>query len=284
MIIDMHTHAFPDKLAPKAIATLRAASRTKPFTDGTVGGLCASMGEARIDLSVVLPVATAARQVPTILDTAIRLRETESQTGVTSFGGIHPDDEHWEADLQRIASAGLRGVKLHPPYQDVDFDDIRYLRILERAGELGLIVVTHAGLDVGVPDDCSAAPEKIRRALHSVGPVRLICAHMGGWRCWQEACELLADTNVYLDTAFALGAMTPDDGVTAPNAELQMLTDEAFLDMVRLFGADRILFGTDSPWGNQSADAARILALPLDEESKQKIMGENAARLLGLLP
>ena len=81
--------------------------------------------------------------------------------GLLYFGCIHPDQPDWRQELDRIAAAGLRGIKLHPVYQGVDFDDVRYLRILERAGELGLIIVTHAGDDIGFPGVVRCSPATV---------------------------------------------------------------------------------------------------------------------------
>ena len=49
MIIDFHTHTFPDKIAAAAIDKLQHASHSKAFTSGTVSGLQASMQRAGID-------------------------------------------------------------------------------------------------------------------------------------------------------------------------------------------------------------------------------------------
>jgi len=281
MTIDFHTHTFPDAIAPRAVEKLQSSSHTRAFTGGTLGDLRASMRAAGIDCSVVLPVATGARQVTHVNDASIRIHEEAARTGVESFGCMHPDFEGWHGELARIADAGIRGVKLHPPYQEVDIDDPRFIRILERCGELGLLAVTHAGLDVGLPGHEEATPEKIARALKAAGPVTLILAHMGGWRCWDRAEELLAGTGVYLDTSFSLGPMTPSgDGFYGAARSLERLSEKDFVRMVHAFGADHILFGTDSPWEDQAAEAARIRALPLTEEEKAAILGGNAQRLL----
>lgn len=284
MIIDFHTHVFPDAIAARAVDKLRASSHTRAFTDGTVSGLRASMAKAGIDASVVLPVATSAKQVQHVNDASIQMNERAGETGVCSFGCMHPDYPDWHDELARIAGAGLKGVKVHPPYQGVDFDDLRYLRVLNRCGELGLIVVTHAGLDVGLPGAEQAAPEKILRAVKAVGPVKLALAHMGGWRCWKRVEDLLTGTGVYLDTSFSLGPMTPgDDGFYPDEESLRRLNEADFLRMIRLFGADHILFGTDSPWDDQAAQLQKIRALPLSEEEIELICGGNAQRLLSPL-
>lgn len=282
MIIDIHTHTFPDKIAAATLDKLKHLSHTIPFTDGTAVGLAASMARAGVDRSVVMPVATSPRQVPHVNDASARMNELGAQTGLLSFGCMHPDFDGWKEELARVRDLGLKGIKLHPQYQDTDFDDPRYLRILDRCGELGLVVLTHAGLDIGMPGKDNCAPEMVARALEQVGPVKLVLAHMGGWRQWDRVEALLPGTGVYLDTSFSLGEITPlDDGHYRPE-DLPLLDEAAFLRMVRRFGPDRILFGTDSPWDDQETALARLRALPLEPAELEAILGGNAKRLLGI--
>lgn len=282
MVVDIHTHTFPDKIAASALRTLQSMSHVVPFSDGTAAGLAASMKAAGVDYSLVLPVATSARQVVHVNDASAQVNASGRETGILSFGCMHPDFPDWKSELARVAELGLRGIKLHPIYQDVDFDDPRYLRILDRAAEVGLIVLTHAGRDIGYPDRVRCAPEMVLHAIRQVGPTPLILAHMGGWRNWDQVEELLADTQVYLDTAFTLGSMTPNgDGYYGP-ADLKRMEEEQFLRMVREFGADRVLFGTDSPWDGQAEALAQFRALPLTQAEQTAILGGNAQRLLGL--
>lgn len=282
MIIDFHTHTFPDNMAADVVRKLSLVSHTRPFTDGTIGGLKASMVSAGIDRSIILPVATNPRQVCGINHSAAALNDTAGESGLWSFGCIHPDYADWRKELSRVAALGLKGIKIHPVYQGVDQDDLRYLRILDRAGELGLIVVTHGGIDIGYPQKDQCSPARIARAVRQVGPVKLVAAHMGGWKNWEEAEALLADTTVYLDTSFSTGAMVPlDDGHYRPE-DLKLLDEERFLKMVRIFGAKRILFGTDSPWSGQRESLDWLRGIALQPSDRDAILGKNAQELLGL--
>ena len=279
MVIDIHTHTFPDKLASTTIPKLEGMSHTRAWLDGTAAGLAASMREAEIDVSLVLPVATSPRQVVHVNDSSARINQAGPETGVYSFGCMHPDFDGFREELARVKALGMKGIKLHPVYQGVDFDDVRTLRILDRAGELGLAVLTHAGLDIGFPGVVHVSPEMVLRAVEQVGPVTLILAHMGGWRCWDQVEALLDRAPVYLDTSYSLGNINPlDDGFYRPE-DLPMLGEAQFVRMVRRFGHTRFLFGTDSPWSSQKESAARIRALPLSEEEKTAILGGNAQRL-----
>lgn len=284
VIIDIHTHTFPDKIASSAIAKLQSVSRTWAFSDGTNAGLSASMARAGVDCSVILPVATSAKQVVHINDSAIRLNERFPETGLLSFGCMHPDFEDWHDELSRIAAQGIKGIKIHPAYQAADLDDIRYLRVLARAAEVGLVVLAHAGVDIGLPDPVYSTPEMALHIQRELGNscCPLILAHMGGWRQWNQVEHMLAETPFYLDTAFSYGSITPMDGAVFTPEEKEMMGQEQFLRFIAAFGARRLLFGTDSPWGDQSADMARIRTLPISEEEKAAILGGNAQALLEL--
>ena len=277
--IDFHTHTFPDKIAEKALASLSAASKTPPFSDGTNDGLLAKMKEAGIGLSVILPVATSPKQVEKINDTAA-LTNQRYAGSLHSFGCMHPLYEHWHDELARIRDLGLKGIKIHPVYQGVDIDDPLFTRILKRCRELDLIVVTHAGQDIGFPGEIRCSPEMIRHAVEETGPFRFILAHMGGWRDWQDVPKYLKDTDVFLDTSFSGGTLTPNDPSEWNEEDLEMLDPEQFTDLIRTFGSDRIVFGTDSPWGDQKASLDWFLSLPLSKEEQNRILYENASILL----
>ena len=277
MIIDMHTHTFPDKIAEKAIEKLKQAGRIVPFTDGTMQGLKDSMQRAGIDYSVVLPVATNPEKVRSMNDVSIAMT---GKDGLIYFGCMHPDCAYWYEELGRIADAGLKGIKIHPVYQGVDIDDECFVRILTRAGELGLTVITHAGDDIGFPGKVHCHPERVVRALKKAGPVRLILAHMGGWKNWRDVEKLLPQENVLIDTSFALGEITPLEAGDYSEEERKLLSKEDFCRIVRAFGSERVLFGTDSPWADQQKSVADILALDLTEKEKENILWRNAKKIL----
>jgi len=277
MIIDFHTHTFPEKIASPALEKLRASSGTVSFTEGTDASLVSSMAEAGIDLSVVLPVATNPEKVHHINEISASLT---GQGALIHFGCLHPNVDDIEAEVRHIASLGLKGVKIHPVYQGVDIDDDRFIRILSACGEAGLIVVTHAGLDIGFPGVVHCSPRMIRRAIGLASPVTLVLAHMGGWRCWDEVAECVADTPAYIDTSFSLGRLTPLGDGRYTDAELEMLSPEDFVSIVRALGAERVLFGTDSPWSDQRSSLEDIKKLPLTDTERRLILGENALRLL----
>ena len=66
MIIDFHTHIFPDKIAKSTISALAERSNGKPSTDGTVEGMTLAMERASADVCVALPVLTKASQFESV--------------------------------------------------------------------------------------------------------------------------------------------------------------------------------------------------------------------------
>ena len=188
----------------------------------------------------------------------------------------------YKEELKKLHDAGIKGIKLHPAYQNVDLDDIRMLRIIDAASELGLIVLIHAGMDIGIYDHNYSSVSHILKVIDEIHPTKFVLAHMGNWGCWEEVESDLAGAPVYMDTAFAIGAITP-----APYAEKapllsENLTKDAFVRIVKKHGVDKILFATDSPWEDQADYIRRIQEMPLTPEDKANILGVNAAKLLQL--
>ena len=152
MIIDFHTHTFPDKSSEKIVNHLAHTGCIPPHTDGSVIGLFSSMKEADIDYSVNLPVMTKPGQVEKVNSSLIMQKEYLLDMKIITFGGMHPDYVNYKEELLRLKQAGIPGIKLHPAYQNVDLDDIRMMRIIDEASSQGLITLVHSGIDIGVDE------------------------------------------------------------------------------------------------------------------------------------
>lgn len=260
MIIDFHTHMFPDKIASATIDYLADICQIAPHTNGTYEGLKAETESSQVDLSVALPIVTKPKQ----FDSINRFASNYQSGNVLSFGSIHPDNDGYKEKLRQIKEMGLKGIKLHPDYQEVYFNDIRYKRIVSYASELGLIVVVHAGKDPKSPDDIHCTPQMSAELLREVQPEKLVLAHMGGNLQWTEVEEYLVGEQVYFDTGVVL----------------DQISQEQFLRMVRNHGAEKILFATDSPWAGQKEYIQLLEQMPLTLDEKEKIFSKNALKLL----
>ncbi len=281
-IIDFHVHTFPEKIAASAIEKLQAKSHTRPFTDGTLSALELSMRESGVSFSILQPVATSPKQVQSINDNAIKINLEHKK--IISFGAMHPEFENFEAELERISQAGIKGIKLHPVYQGLNIDNEKFIKILACACDLDLAILIHAGWDIGFPGNDFAMPERIYNALKKIrGVKKIILAHMGGWRAWDEAEKIFADYDgVYIDTAFSLGNFKPlSDGFYKSPEECEMLSSEKFTKIIKSFGVSRVIFGTDSPWASQKESVENFKALEnLSVKEKNLILYENAASIV----
>ena len=269
MIIDFHTHAFPDKIAGATVDFLAKKANIKPHSDGTVSGLLASLDRAGADIGVNLPVLTKPGQFDSILKFASELNERE-YTGqrIISFGGIHPAEEDIEGRLLAVKNAGILGIKIHPDYQGTYFDDPAYVKIVESAKSLGLIVITHAGFDAAYPGQpIKCTPERVLRLLDKVGGYdKLVLAHIGGNELDAEVYSVLAGLDVYFDTAYSL----------------RSVSEENFKRILEKHGEDKILFGSDSPWRDISEEIDIIRSYKLGKSTEEKIFSKNAIKLLGI--
>ncbi len=280
MIIDFHTHTFPARISADVLAKLSRLSHTKYFTNGSVPDLTASMEEASIDYSVNLPVMTSAEQVEKVNGALIADRDRLFEQGIITFGGMHPGYGDYKKELIRLKENGILGIKIHPAYQSTEIDDIRMMRIIDAASDLGLIVLTHAGIDIGIYDHNYTSVQQVLKIIDEVHPPKFVLAHMGGWGCWEDVERDLLGAPVWFDTAFAIGPITPDDAKSGVPYLNTNLSEDAFMRIVRKHGADQILFATDSPWESQKDYVARIEAMPLNKEEKEMIFSGNARKLL----
>lgn len=261
--IDIHTHAWADTLAAKAIPALieSAGHHLTPHYDGTIAGLTAEMDRTGVDISVVQPVATKPTQVATINDWAASINSER----IIGFGAMHPDLEDAPAEIERMASLGIKGFKMHPEYQCFEPHDPRLEHIWSAAAEHGMIALFHAGADICMPQVRGTA-ESFLRLIEAWPGLTVILAHLGGFQQWRDVALHLRGRRVWLDTAFTLGH----------------LPDEDIVELVTQHGVDRILFGSDGPWTDAAAEIAHLRTLGFSEHELAAILGGNASRLLSI--
>jgi hypothetical protein len=260
-IVDFHVHAFPDDVAQRAIHALLETYQVRAVSDGTISGLVDYMGKSGVDYSVVQPVATKPSQVRSINDWAA----SHTDARVISFGGIHPDFEDVPGEIDRIVSLGLPGIKIQGNWQGVYIDDPA-MRPIYEAAQGRLIVLFHSGEELAPFEEMRATPARLAAVHREFPGLTMVAAHMGGYRMWDEVEEHLLGKDIYFDTS----ACFPKD-----------LPDERFLDLIRRHGAERILFATDSPFGDALADIPRLTQMGLTDRELELIFGGNATRLLG---
>ncbi|MCR5599172.1 MAG: amidohydrolase family protein [Ruminococcus sp.] len=261
---DFHTHAFTDSLAERAISGLAQTSGITPATDGTLSGLRRKMAENGIERAMLLPIATKPSQQATINDWAASVMGG----GIYCCGTVHPDAEDAVAEVERIKTLGLYGVKFHSEYQNFFPDEERLFPIYEKIAELGLIAVFHGGWDPFAGEIVKATPQSFAAVAETFPKLKIVAAHLGGMDLWNDVEKYTAGKyeNMWFDVSVIA----------------RYIKDEQLLRIIRMQSAERILFGSDCPWDEPANEIAMIERLPLSDEEKELIFHRSAEKLLSI--
>ena len=261
MIIDAHAHTFPDKIAEKAINRLAKISGITPATNGTVSGTVSYMKKLNIDHFINLNIATAPGQQTSINNTASE--NNKNHNNMISTGSVHPDNPEAIEELHRIKSLSINAIKLHPDYQEFFIDEEKLYPIYQTCSDLDLPIVFHAGWDCYSPNIVHAKPEARASVAKKFPNLKMVVAHFGGLKMWDDVIEYLAGIeNVYFDTAMAATYMNDK------NTAMKILSKHPI---------DNIFLGSDCPWESPADSIKFIDSLPLSDDQKEKIFGLNAA-------
>lgn len=262
-IIDSHVHCFPDKVAPAAIASLARTSFLKPCCEATRDALLRSMEEHRVAASVILPIATNPKQAASCNRFACELAQCNN---MVAFGSVHPDCADIKEQLRFIKDSGLKGIKLHPDFQGHYIDSSEMVSLMYEAANEGLMIYIHGGLDISYPEINRCTPHRLSRALTVLGGATVICAHLGGYGYLSDSVRYLAESGIYTDISAVLGYF--------PDSEI--------LRVIRAFGAQRVLFGTDHPWDSPSDTRKKLSNIGLTADEIKLIEHENAEKLFDI--
>ncbi len=262
MIIDFHTHIYPERVAAKIFPAAKKKLKVEVPGTGAPDDLRRHMTDSGISRSVLLPLAKGREDVSSLNDWILSV----SGDGLLPFGAVHPFMENLEGELDRLSARGVRGVKMMPLLQEVFPDDPRCGRLYESLIERKMILVTHAGRDPLERTEVFGTPERFARVIQCYPDLRLELAHLGGLRMWDDVRRHLlpAGRNVYFDTAYVSFYLTPEE----------------MEELIRDIGPERVIFGSDYPWEEPGRAAAILERLGLCESEMEGLLWKNAAKLL----
>lgn len=260
MIIDAHAHIYPDKIAEKATAAIgEFYDLNMHGGSGTVDGLLKSGGEAGVERFIVQSVATIPEQVVSI-NNFLHASVAQHPDKLIGFCAMHPDFPDPKAEIDRCISLGFKGIKLHPDFQKFNIDDERAFPIYE-AAEGRLPILFHTG---DYRYDYSH-PRRLYNVTERFPNLTVIGAHFGGWSLQDTASYVFRDRKIYVDCSSSLYFISPEHAA----------------ELIRRFGADHVLWGTDYPMWNAKEELERFYKLPLTDEERELILYKNALRLIG---
>jgi len=266
LIIDFHTHIYPEAVAAKILPAAKRKLKVAVPGTGSPDDLREMMQWGGVSRSVLLPLAKGCQDVSGLNDW-IQAAASKNQE-LTPFGAVHPFMEGLEEELDRLEGWGVRGVKMMPLLQQVYPDDPRCFRLYQELVDRDMILIAHAGRDPLDRPEVYGTPERFASLADSFPDLKLVLAHLGGLRMWDAVRDhlLAAGENVYFDTAYVSFYMG----------------GEEMAELIRDIGTDRVVFGSDYPWEEPGRAAEIIRDLGLSEAEEDAIFFSNAAELLGL--
>ncbi len=262
MIIDAHAHVFPDKIAEKASHGIQVFYDLDVVNNGTLDRLLKMEDEAGVDKAIIHSPATTPHQVTSIND-FIHECAQKYPDRIIGFMTMHPDFEDIEGEVDRCVKMGLKGLKIHPDFQRFHIDDKKAYDIYE-AIEGRIPILVHTG-DFRYQ---WSKPARMAKVMEDFPNLTVIGAHFGGWSEWDDAAEVFSrcKNKIYVDTSSTMYEVPP----------------ERVRELIKLYGEDHVMFGTDYPMWNAVDELKHIDALDLDASVKEMILHGNAERLLDL--
>ncbi len=257
-IIDCHCHIYPEKIAAKAVESIGKFYDIPMDNNGTIADMLQMGANAGITHYIVFSVATTPHQVKSINEFIART-VAEHDGIMTGLGTLHPYSEDIHGDVEHLLELGLKGVKLHPDIQGIAIDDPQCLKICEEIqGKIPLLL--HTG---DYRYDYSN-PNRLKTILEMFPELTVIGAHFGGWSIWEEAAmELCRYKNLMVDSSSSLYALKPEKAA----------------EIVRMYGAERVLFATDYPMWRPDEELERFFNMGLTDEENEMILYKNARKL-----
>lgn len=263
-LFDFHTHVYPDAIAEKAVAALNRFYDFVCDRAGTYDDLERTSIEAGVSGFLMLGTATNAHQVVSVNDYVAKCVETGRSHGLDTYGfaSMHQDFADFESELERIVKIGLVGVKLHPDIQRIDIDDEKLMPLYKACENMKLPVYLHVG-DYREEYRYSEI-RRLGKIFEAFPDLTIIAAHFGGWSTWELSDMFSGHKNLFYDTSSSLSYSSP----------------KTFERLIEKLGEDNIMFGTDYPCTDAAHDLERFLKLDLSEDTRRKILYDNAASFL----
>ena len=259
-LIDIHTHIYPPAVAHKAAASIREFYQLNTQEmDGTAETLLKKGDEVGIDRFVILPVAVRPDRTRHINN--FILEQVAIQPRFIGFGTVHAAMENIADEAQYIMDQGLKGIKMHPDTQAFAIDDPRLFPAYEQIqGKIPVI------FHMGDARYNFSHPAQLKCVLDQFPKLQVIAAHFGGYRMYEEAYEFLYHKDCIFDVSSSMMFMKEGDA-------------ERY---IRIYGAERMAFGTDYPLWDPVLETKRFQQLKLTDDEFDQIGHKTVERFLEL--
>lgn len=174
-------------------------------------------------------------------------------------------------ELEHKFKWNMKGLKIHPVAQCFAPDDERMWPVYEWLVAHDMPITAHTGMNVDGKSKFGEVDRWIT-ILEEFKDLKLVLAHMGSG-CWDQAIEISDKfPQVMFDTAISVSY------IDAPTT----LDDDEAADMIRTIGSKRVMFGSDYPWIDPKREIEHIKHLPISNETKELILGQNARKFFDI--
>ena len=208
----------------------------------------------------------------------------KNEPNLVGFGTVDFDKNNLKDQVKKIKDLGLYGIKIHPAAQEVKIDSPQLFEVYEEAEKQGLFISFHTGLHWHRISDYQML--LFDEVAYNFPKLRFSMEHIGGYSFFREALLIMNNNSrseiPHVYAGWTSIAMETDEmGNTRQGA--WSLTDDDLCTLVHQAGYKTSIFGLDFPYkGIPETKAAieRIKNLPITEEAKRGILGENLKRVL----
>ena len=259
LVIDAHAHIYPHKIADRAVESIGKFYSVTMYGEGTSEHLLSAAKDTPIGRFVVYSVATSTHAVESINN--FISDECEKHPEFTGFMAMHQDYDDPEREIIRAIELGLRGLKIHPDTQGVNMDDPRLMAVYEILEAKRLPLVVHTG---DYRYDYSH-PQRLKNVLRAFPDLVVNGAHFGGWSVPEIAYDLLSEERCFFDMS----------------SSMAFLGTRRTRELCRMFGCDRIMFGSDYPMASPKDELELFLSCGFTDDELDLMLHANAERFLG---
>jgi predicted TIM-barrel fold metal-dependent hydrolase len=279
MIIDFHTHIFPQEIRHKRESFFSGERAFKLLYESPksklVGAesLIESMDQYGVDHAVVFGFPWQSMEICRRHNDYILKAVHRNPHRLSGFGCVDPFGTGAAKEVERCLGAGLKGVGELAFYRsgidEASLDRLTPIMALCQTKQLPVMIHTNEPVGHHYPGKTPNTLHQIYQLAKRFPDNRIVLAHWGGGIFFYQLLKKEVRQslqNIYYDTAASPFLYRPDIWCLAS----------------ALAGADKILLGTDYPLLGPQRYLKEIDACGLGAAERAKIVGGNAALLLGL--
>jgi len=279
IIVDGHVHSFQNReTANKVIEAFNRVYTIEFENPGTsdIEDLQQEMRKSAIDYAVLANFTTPRHLINNNNWTLEVCSREKSLIPLISF---HPDmEENMEELFMDYIKRGARGIKLHPMAQGFHPNNVKLYGLYGICAELKLPVVFHCGRVANARLNEFSDLEAILPVMERFPDMPVVLTHMVDGNV-KDVLKVAKDfENAYFDTSIVVTGYSQIASTNEPS----WLEDDMVIDVFNQVGAERIIFGSDYPWGSMYDDLIRMKNINISKDKLKAILGGNAMKLFSI--